>query len=289
MAGRNGLYWFLVPSLLLLSVVLAYPIGYAVYVSFFEFHLASPDRFFVGLDNYAVLLSDRRLWRALATTVLIAFSGVALEFVLGLMIALALYYGSHGVRSFTILNFLPHVITPVVAALLLRWVFVGRWGLLDSTLAAAGFHPPDWLGDPQWAVISVILAETWKFMPFTMLVLYAGLQSMNRTILEAASIDGASGWRLLWHIILPTLRPVILFVVVIRLMDSFRFFDTVYVLTSGGPGSATETITMFTYRLAFRALEIGRASTVGVLTMLIIAMMVVVVILLMYRKEDARF
>ena len=116
-----------------------------------------------------------------------------------------------------------------------------------------------------------------------MLVLYAGLQSFDTSLLEAAQIDGATPWQRLRHVILPMMKPLILFVLAIRMMDAFRFFDLVNVLTNGGPGTATETITLYTYQLAFRMLEIGRASALGVLTLLVVAGMIVGMILLMQR------
>jgi multiple sugar transport system permease protein len=121
-------------------------------------------------------------------------------------------------------------------------------------------------------------------MPFLMLVLYAGLQSFDVSLLEAAQIDGASGWQRLIHVILPMMKPLIAFVLAIRMMDAFRFFDLVYVLTNGGPGTATETITLYTYQLAFRMLEIGRASALGVLTLLVVAGMIVGMVWLMQRS-----
>jgi multiple sugar transport system permease protein len=188
-----------------------------------------------------------------------------------------------------VLNFLPHIITPVVGALFLRWIFVSRWGLLDATLASIGIFPPDWLGDPWMAKVTVIVADAWKFTPFMMLVLYAGLQSMDKNVLEAGVIDGAGGWNMIWYIILPTLRPLILFVLAIRLMDAFRFFDSIYVLTGGGPGTATETITMYTYQLGFKLLQIGKASALGVLTLLFVSALIGGIIFMPYRRERGAF
>jgi multiple sugar transport system permease protein len=161
-----------------------------------------------------------------------------------------------------------------VAALFLKWIFAANWGLFDATALALNLSPPDWLGDPFWAKVTVILADAWQFTPFMMLVLYAALQTLDQALFEAARIDGATGLQVLWHIILPALRPVILFAVAVRLMDAFRFFDSIYVLTGGGPGTATETITMYTYQLAFRLLQVGKASALGVLTLLFVAVMV---------------
>ena len=271
------------PSVAVMALVLLYPFGSALYYSFTNYYLGGTNTHFVGLDNYIALLSEQRFWADMLTTMVIVLCSVGLQFVVGLAMALMLYALSGGVRVISLLNFLPHVVTPVVAGIFLKWMFVGRWGLLDATLIAIGIFPPDWLGEPLWAKFSVIMADTWKFMPFLMLVLYAGLQSFDTSLLEAAQIDGATPWQRLRHVILPMMKPLILFVLAIRMMDAFRFFDIVYVLTNGGPGTATETITLYTSQLAFRMLEIGRASALGVLTLLVVAGMIVGMILLMQR------
>lgn len=289
MGWQRNLWLFFVPSLVVLAVVLMYPFGNALHLSLFNYYLGSPEKDFVGFGNYAELLSEGRFWGALANTVIIACGAVALEFVLGLTLALGLYHLVRGTRPLTVLNFFPHIVTPVVSALFLRWIFVSRWGLIDSTLATVGLRGPDWFGNPIMAKITVILADSWQFTPFMMLVLYAGLQSLDRNILEAADIDGASGWSKLLYVILPALRPIILFVLAIRLMDAFRFFDLIYVLTGGGPGSATETLSIYAYSLGFRLLEIGKASALGVMTLIVVAMLIGGIILVLYRKERGAF
>jgi multiple sugar transport system permease protein len=282
------MWLFMLPSLLVMAVVLVYPFGSALYYSFFDYYLGRETISFVGFGNYAALLADQRFWSDLLTTVIIVGCSVALQLVIGLGLALALYALTRGVRLFSLLNFLPHVVTPVVGGIFLKWMLVGRWGLFDATLISLDIFPPDWLGDAFWAKVSVVMADTWKFMPFLMLVLYAGLQSFDVSLLEAASIDGATPWQKLRHVILPMMQPIILFVVAIRLMDAFRFFDLIYILTNGGPGTATETITLYTYQLGFRMLEVGRASALGVLTLVIVAGMVAAMIMAMRaRGRDA--
>jgi multiple sugar transport system permease protein len=282
------MWLFMLPSLLVMAVVLVYPFGSALYYSFFDYYLGHETISFVGFGNYAALLADQRFWSDLLTTVIIVGCSVALQLVIGLGLALALYALTRGVRLFSLLNFLPHVVTPVVGGIFLKWMLVGRWGLFDATLISLDIFPPDWLGDAFWAKVSVVMADTWKFMPFLMLVLYAGLQSFDVSLLEAASIDGATPWQKLRHVILPMMQPIILFVVAIRLMDAFRFFDLIYILTNGGPGTATETITLYTYQLGFRMLEVGRASALGMLTLLIVAGMVAAMIMAMRaRGRDA--
>ena len=289
MHTQRGLWLFLVPSGLVLTLVLLYPLGYAIYLSFFNYYLGAEERTFVGLGNYTALLADERFWSSLGKTFLIVGSAVSLEFVVGLAVAFGLYKLTFGVRTLNLLLFLPHIITPVVAALFLRWVFMGRWGLLDGILISFNIFPPDWLGSPGWARMTAVLADAWQFTPFMILVLYAGLNTVDHSQIESAQMDGAGNWTILTRIMLPALRPLIVFVLAIRTMDAFRFFDSIYVLTAGGPGTATETITIYTYALAFRLLEVGKGSALGVLTLLIVAFLVALLIMVIYRRERGAF
>ncbi|MBC7637471.1 MAG: sugar ABC transporter permease [Acetobacteraceae bacterium] len=283
------MWLFMLPSVLVMALVLLYPFLSALYYSFTDYRLGGPPTSFIGLDNYTGLLTEGRFWADLLNTIGLVGISVALQLVIGMALALGLYGMTRGVRLVSILNFLPHVVTPVVGGIFLKWLFVGRWGLLDATLISFDIFPPDWLGDPFWARFTVVLADTWKFMPFLMLVLYAGLQSFDTALLEAASIDGANWWQRLRYVILPMMKPLILFVVAIRTMDAFRFFDLVYVLTNGGPGTATETITLYTYQIGFRMLEIGRASALGMITLVIVAIMVAGLIWFMTRRGREAF
>ena len=280
---------FLVPSGVLLSAVMVFPLGYALYLSLCHYDLGSGAHEFIGLGNYAALLLDERFWASLYRTEAIVFSAVGLQFCVGLLVAYGLYRLTFGVRTLNLLLFLPYIITPVVAALFLKWMFMGRWGLIDSVLIGLNIFPVDWLGSAVWARVTVVLADSWQHTPFMILVLYAGLNTVDQSQIEAAQLDGAGGWRVLFLIMLPAIKPLILFVVVIRLMDAFRLFDTVYVLTAGGPGTATETVTMYTYMLAFRLLLIGKASALGVLTLVVIAALTAIVIGFLYRKERGAF
>jgi multiple sugar transport system permease protein len=283
------MWLFMLPSLAVMAVVLVYPLASAIYYSFLRYYLGGGTPQFIGLANYVELLSDERFWGDLLNTVIIVGASVALQLVMGMALALALYAATRGVRLISLLNFLPNVVTPVVGAIFLKWLFIGRFGLLDSTLISFDIYPPNWLGDPVWAKITLILADTWKFMPFLMLVLYAGLQAFDTQLLEAAQIDGANAWQRLRYVILPMMKPLILFVVAIRAMDAFRFFDLVYVLTNGGPGTATETVTLYTYQIGFRMLEVGKASALGVITLVIVAAMIAGLIFMMSRRGREAF
>lgn len=280
------LWPFLLPSAIVVFFILLYPLAYAFYLSLFNYYLDTGTSTFVGLANYADLFGDERFWSALLRTIGIVFSAVALEFCVGLAVAYGLYRLTFGVRGLNLLMFLPHIITPVVAALFLKWIFAGRWGLLDSVLAGFGVFSPDWLGAPFWARITVVLADAWQFTPFVILVLFAGLNTVDQSQIEAAQIDGATGRQILFRIMLPSITPIIIFVLTMRTMDAFRYFDTIYVLTGGGPGTATETVTMQTYALAFRLLQIGKASALGVVTLLIVLMFALILIAAVGRRKE---
>jgi multiple sugar transport system permease protein len=287
---QHTAWWlFLAPSGAVLTGVMLFPLGYALWLSLLNYDLGSGSKSFIGLGNYQELLADARFWITLGRTIGIVLAAVGLEFCTGLLVAYGLYRLTFGVRVLNLLMFLPNVVTPVVAALFLRWIFIGRWGLISGTLIGWGIFPPDFLGDPMWARVTVVLADAWQFTPFMILVLYAGLNTVDQSQIEAAQIDGAGVWMLLFRIMLPSIRPLIVFVLAIRLMDAFRFFDTIYVLTGGGPGTATETITLYTYALAFRLLQIGKACALGVLTLLFVAMLVAVMIRVVYRREKGAF
>lgn len=288
--GSQASAWlFLVPSAIVLFAVMVFPLGYAIYLSLFDYDIGAGVFRFIGFGNYSTLLGEQEFWDSLARTVVIVTSAVALEFVTGMMVAYGLYWLTFGVKALNTLIFMPSIITPVVAALFLRWMFIGRWGLLSGLMISFGIFPPDFLGDPNWARITVVLADAWQFTPFMILVLYAGLNTVDQSRIEAAEVDGAGPWMLLFRIMMPAIRPLILFVLAIRVMDAFRFFDQIYVLTAGGPGNATETVTIYTYQLAFRLMQIGKASALGVITLLITAAAIVAIIATLYRRERGAF
>lgn len=268
--ARARVTLFLLPSCLLLAAVMVFPLAYAFYISFFNYNVGSGIATFVGLGNYASLLLEARLWNSTIRTLLIAMASVGLETIVGLIIAFGLYRLRRGARLLLILMFLPNIITPVASALFLKWIFTPDWGLISAVLSDLHLPQPDWLGNPAWARVTIVLADAWQYTPFVILVLYAGMNNVDQSTIEAAEIDGAGAGRLLYSIILPAIRPLLAFVVIIRFMDAVRFFDQIFVLTAGGPGSATETLTMYTYSLAFRLLEVGKASALGMLTLLLL-------------------
>jgi ABC-type sugar transport system permease subunit len=280
---------FLLPSALVLGSVMIYPLLYAFYLSLFHYNIGSGTRSLIGLSNYSFLLGDTRFWQSLTRTAGIVATAVGLEFCLGLLIAYGLYQLKYGTRALIVFLLMPNIITPVASALFLRWFFMPDFGLINVVLMNLSVSPPDWFGDASWARLTIVLADAWQQTPFVTLVLFAGMNTVDQSITEAARIDGAGTFKLLFRIMVPSIRPLILFVLAIRLMDSFRFFDQIFVLTAGGPGTATETLTMYTYTSAFRLLEIGEASALGVLTLLILMAITILLIRFMYREERGAF
>jgi multiple sugar transport system permease protein len=280
---------FLVPSMTVLAVILFYPLAYSLGLSFYNYYLPVPRTTFVGLDNFRFILGDDAFWEALGVTARFTGAAVAIEVVLGIAVALLLDSRIPCRRFVNTVVLLPMAITPAVAGLLMRWMFESNWGLVNYFLGLVGVQGPGWTGDPVWALWSIVLADVWQNTPFVILVVYAGLQSVPVEPLEAAMVDGASRAQTLAHVVFPFLRPLILFVLIIRSMDAFRIFDQVFVMTGGGPGTTTQTITFYNYVMAFRQLRMGRASALGVITLLILSLVIGAWIYLLYRREKGEW
>jgi len=272
-----------------LAVILVYPLAYSLGLSFYNYYLPVPRTTFVGLENFRFILADDAFWEALGVTARFTGAAVAIEVVLGIAVALLLDARIPCRRFVNTVVLLPMAITPAVAGLLMRWMFESNWGLVNYFLGLAGVRGPGWTGDPAWALWSIILADVWQNTPFVILVVYAGLQSVPVEPLEAAMVDGASRAQTLAHVVFPFLRPLVLFVLIIRSMDAFRIFDQVFVMTGGGPGTTTQTITFYNYVMAFRQLRMGRASALGVITLLILSLVIGAWIYLLYRREKGEW
>ncbi len=208
-----------------LAVILVYPLAYSLGLSFYNYYLPVPRTTFVGLDNFRFILGDDAFWEALGVTVRFTGAAVAIEVVLGIAVALLLDARIPCRRFVNTVVLLPMAITPAVAGLLMRWMFESNWGLVNYFLGLVGVRGPGWTGDPAWALWSIIFADVWQNTPFVILVVYAGLQSVPVEPLEAATVDGASRPQTLAHVVFPFLRPLVLFVLIIRSMDAFRIFD----------------------------------------------------------------
>lgn len=284
--------WMLAPAALLIIVLVAYPIMAMINFAFQDVKLfglvnnAEPE---YSLRNFERLLTDPRTVTMLGTTAVYVFIGTGLAFIWGLATALLLNKSFAGRRALRMLIVSPWAVAAVVASL--SWMFLlnSETGLINYLLLYTGItrQPINFLGNHNWALASVVFVSAWKSYPFFTVMLIAGLSSVPRDALDAARIDGAGPVRGFFWVTLPALRPVIAVSLPLSILSSFREIETIFVLTGGGPGRATETAAVAIYNQAFQFFEVGRASAIGVLVFLICLVFVFVSLrLLQYREPQ---
>ena len=272
MRARGG-RGFLLPGLLFLFAIDVVPLVYSAWLSLYDWWLLRPRNIqFIGLGNYVRLASDPELHRAVVVTGLFTAGSVALEFLVGLGLALLFSQPYRFLRPLRVVLLLPLFVVPVVGATMWRVIFHPDMGPLNYYLNLAGLGRPPWLSDPTLALVSIILVDAWRTIPFMFLVMYAGLEVLPAELFEAASVDGASRWQAFRHITVPLLAYIMLVAVLIRGMDAFRELDIIYVLTGGGPGTATQVIQMLSYRV-FGLGHMGLANALGMITLALVAVL----------------
>jgi multiple sugar transport system permease protein len=260
-------YGLVAPALLAIGLVAFYPLVSDFWLSLHAKNLRFPAHGepFVGPDNYLVLAQDARFWNALRNTSLIAAVSVSAELVLGMLAALALHRAVRGRGAVRAALLVPWAMTTVVTARMWDWIFNANYGVFNAVMIRLGLIGGyrAWTASADSAIWVVIGADVWKTMPFMALLLLAGLQMIPPELYETARIDGAGAWRLFWRITLPLLRPAILVALLFRTLDAVRIFDLPFVLTGGGPGYATETLSIYAYRVLFTNLDVGYGATLA--------------------------
>jgi multiple sugar transport system permease protein len=268
---------FLSPSIVTFLVFVFAPTAGVLYLSFYDWNLLS-DGTFVGLDNFDRLFSDERLLRVYGSTAYMALAILAVNVVLGLLLAVLLETRMPRLlRGFFRLSFLfPFVVSASAVALIWRFLLNKDLGLVNYFLGFLGTDRIDWLGSSVWAPISIIIVNSWKTIGFSILVYIAGLQAIPDQLKEAAIVDGANAWTRFWRITFPMLSPTIFFLVVINTINSFQIFAEPRVLTQGGPGDASRTIVEYLYDRAFGDFDLGYASAIGITFMLVLIVLTAV-------------
>jgi multiple sugar transport system permease protein len=268
---------FLAPSAgSFLLFVLAPTVG-VIGLSFFSWNLLSDGRF-IGLDNFARLFADTRLLDVYRSTTFMAVSILAVNIVIGLLLAVLLETRMpRWARAFFRLSFLfPFVVSSSAVALIWRFLFNKDLGLINYWLGLIGIDRIDWLGSSVWAPVAVIIVSSWKTLGFSILVYVAGLQSIPHEVKEAAIVDGANAWQRFWRITLPLLSPTVFFLVVINTINAFQIFAEPRVLTQGGPGDSSRTVVQYIYDTAFQSFDLGYASTVGLTLMAVLIVLTLI-------------
>lgn len=268
---QRFMLFLVAPAALLLLLFQVVPIAIGANASFRDWALYNPRKIWVGLDHYRAVLSDPAFLEVvLPNTFLFMAVSVTGALILGLAMALLLNRPFPGQKVVQTVLLVPLMVAPVIAAIMLRWMFNDQFGIVNAVLEGVGLEGQPWLVQ-RWSAFGVILlTDIWLWTPWYTLLLLAGLQSLPREPFEAAEIDGTSTWRVFTHLTVPMLRPVIVVCVVIRAIDAFRTFDIVWTLTGGGPGRSTELFSLYAYVLAFLSLDFGRGSAAAIIGGIII-------------------
>ncbi|MGW2143516.1 carbohydrate ABC transporter permease [Nonomuraea bangladeshensis] len=262
---------FTSPALLLLLAMSVFPLLWALYLSFTDYSATrgGPAQF-LWFENYTAILTSPQVHQRALTTLIYVVGAVALQTVLGFTIAYLISRRMHGRGLLTTLFLVPMMLSPVVVGLFWRFMLDAQFGVINSMLGSLGLGQVEWLTRQRTALLSLVLVDTWQWTPFIMLIALAGLTAVPKYLYEAASIDRASEWFQFRTITLPLVWPLLLIAVLFRAIEAFRLFDLVYILTSGGPGVSTETLSFHVYKVAFLGFNTGTASAYGILMVIVV-------------------
>ncbi|OWY65887.1 sugar ABC transporter permease [cyanobacterium TDX16] len=278
----------LLPALIVMLVVYAYPILRAFWLSVFTQNLGTElELVFSGLSNYGRMFNDGRFWQSLWNTTVFTTASVLSELILGIGVALVLNQAFKGRGIVRTITLIPWALPTAVMGVAWAWIFNDQYGVVNDILRRLGLIETgiSWLGNPTLAMIAVILADVWKTTPFIALLLLAGLQSIPGDLYEAHSLDGATPWQSFWKITIPLLMPQIIVSLLFRFAQAFAIFDLIQVMTGGGPGGATETVSIYIYSTVMRYLDFGYGSALIVVTFLILVIAVAIASFLLTRAR----
>lgn len=282
---RRASVLFIAPAATVLVLMLAFPIAYTSYLSFFDWFAAGPPPKFSGFTNYLALLADERFLKALARTLIYTGLAVTIEVALGIALALMFARPFIGRGAARTVFLLPMVATPVAISLVWLLMFDPATGVLNYLLKLIGIAPSLWVNDSLLALPALVLVDVWQWTPIVMLMVLGGLTALPEEPFEAAHIDGATRWQIFRHLTLPMLRPYIVVAALFRGIDALKTFDSIYVITRGGPGFASETLNLYIYATAFDYLHFGSSSAMLVIFFLLVAGLSL--LLISFRRKAA--
>lgn len=270
-------FMLVLPGALVMLFIFVYPLLVNINSSFYKILMMKPrERPFVGFENYINVLKDPKFWAAFENSFIWTVSSVLLQLLLGLSVALLLNQAIKGRGLFRGLMLIPWVTPGVVAAMTWKWMYDGQFGILNHFLMTIGIidQPIVWLGNTSTAMPAVILEYVWKGFPFVAVMLLATMQTIPRDLYEAASLDGANSLGKFRHVTIPALKPTLRLTTMLTAIWSFNSFDTIWLMTEGGPAGSTETLTTYVYKATFQAFNIGKASAIAVIMFLILLIFV---------------
>src|SRR3954447_6289631 len=282
---RRGYRLLTIPAMLVVAAVIVFPWLFTVYMSAFDWKIGSVAHF-VGLGNYAALVTNQRFIEAIVHTFYFTALAVIFPLLLGTLAALIFHRRFRGRGVLRAIFTMPMMATPVAIALVWTMMFHPQQGVLNYLLTSIGLPPSLWVYSPTFVIPSLVIVEVWHWTPLVMLIVLGGLASLPTEPYESARLDGATEWQLFRHITLPLIMPFLIVAAVIRTIDAVKAFDTIYVISQGGPGTASETINLYLYLQAFAFYNIGNASAVVVV---FFAIIVALALLLLHVRERARW
>lgn len=263
-------YVYPAPAVIALFLIVIIPIGYNIYMTFTKWTIGLGSPRFIGIDNFIDLFSDERVWNGLK--VMIYFSGLSLsiELVLGLLIALYFNREFKGSELVQTIYILPFAATPVAVSLIWRIMLNPEIGIMNYLLRSIGLPGSLWVSSTDTVIPALVLVDVWKWTPMITLIVLAGLKSLPQDPYEAAEIDGANIFQVFWYITLPLIRPVLIAALMLRSLDNLKEFDMIYTITQGGPGIASETLYLYSYKVGFSFFKAGYGSALMVIVFLIV-------------------
>ena len=276
------------PAMIAIALTVLFPLLWTISLSFQKFDLAvgAPAASFVGFDNYARVLASPAFGTALVQTLGYVATTLIVELLVAMPIALLLNRATRGSRVLRLIIAIPIMIAPIVASLAFKFLFSNGYGFINAALSAVGIDPPSWFASVWLARGTVLVTNLWLALPFVILVLLAGLSNVPAELNEAAKTDGANAWQRFIRVTLPLLKPAILIVLVIRLADAFRVFDSVYVLTGGGPANSTDVMSSYLYRLMFSNTDFAGSSAATVLFVLVVGVCAGAIFFILRDRTD---
>lgn len=281
-------YVMVAPAIIVFSIFFIYPIFYMIYLSLHSWDFISPEKDFVGLANFAELFETKQFRQVLGNSLNYTMLTVSLTTVISLFLALwlnrkGLFYGIVQGAIFS-----PHIISLVSVSLVWMWLMDPQFGLLNWILELVGLPKLEWLHDPKSSLLSLVIVAVWKGVGFNTLVFIAGLQSIPKDTYEAAALDESGPFRTFYKITLPMLSPTLFFLVIINMINSFQVFETIAIMTQGGPVNSTNTLVFYIYQYGFRFFKIGYASAAGVVLLIVVGLLTLFYFKLLSRKVHYR-
>jgi multiple sugar transport system permease protein/sorbitol/mannitol transport system permease protein len=281
---KESLIYFLLPAVIFINIILIIPLLYSLGISFTKWIFSMPGSLgqFAGFSNYVEIVTDINFWKSVRTTILFSSTSIIVELILGIFFAVLLNKKFFGRGFFRAIIIIPMVIAPAIIGQFWSLLY-DQNGIFNFLLEFVGFSRINWL-DINTAIWSMVIVDVWQWLPFVVIIILAGLQSINISMIEAAKVDGASNSKIFWFIEFPALVPFIIVVLFFRLTDALREFDKIFILTQGGPGSETRVLSIYNYEAGFHVMELAKSSSISWFFAILMIIIIFPILMFLFRR-----